>query len=892
MTAGLPLLTLLFSGCLENTSGDPRSLDPRFTQGSPGGGLDGGAGAQDQTPFAAVEGERVTFRGVVSSELKHMVDIDFRQRDSDVEGGRRDLGKLALQQPGEFELEVPVGFGKVLLEAFQDVGGDGPTSDDPYGWVEAEIGEEAVEGVALVLVVGGLDDARKELTSADGGLAWEKVEGPKVTVSFEVVSGLVEPIEVDLRDVQDAGVGKLSLSEPGSIEFQVPQGYGELRIQAFQDLTGDGPSDEDPFGWLVLEVADVDLEGISLELVEGGKLALADALGHDMGKAPGLFDDHEGETVVLSGTLSGVAEGTVDLDLRRIDPEAEGGNVYMGKLAIKNPGPFDLQVPEGLGKVMIEAFQDVGGDGPSSDDPYAVVEIEVGDEPVKGVDLVLKVGAMSRAGSRLTWEDEKGPRVTVSLQVVSPLGRPIDVDLRDSTDGGVGKLALSEPGVLRFQVPENYGELRVQAFQDLTSDGPSDDDPFGWLVLEVGDTDLEGSSLDLVEGGKLALAEFLGHAQDKPAGPFDDHQGKMVVISGTLAGVEAGSVDLDLRLMDPEAPGGQSYIGKFVEAGSGSFSLSVPESLGTLSIQAFQDQTGDGPTDDDPFGSLEVEVADVAMSGLVLTLTVGGKARLASSMGHGDGEGAQSSPFSDHEGSWTTVSGSLSGVVDGQVDVDLRVPDVSAEGGNRQLGKLMLAVTGGQYEIRVPQGLGPLMLEVFQDQTGDGPSVDDPYAAATLSIGEVSTVSQDLALVVGARGTPGSGGGQPSGPSGGGTVFSDLGTDPVMVSGTVDLSSAVLEVVGKIQIDLDVFSQAPDSEAGRTLAGKLKVNPNSPGFRFQVPRDAGLLELEAYVDVDGDGPTPGDPFGLCTQNPVRVAEDDVGNLLIRLDLTSVPVDDG
>ncbi len=787
MSRSIPLAAaLVLAGCLENTTGEQQALDERFTASAPGGGLDGGAGAGDKAPFAGIEGERVTLTGTVVSERVLAVDVDFRQLDSELESGRRDLGKLALQQPGEFSLEVPKGFGAVLLEAFQDVGGDGPTEDDPYGFLEVEIGDGPVTDITLTLEVGGLAKARAALTQAGGGLAWDGEDGPRVPVTLAVTSALPQALDVDLRGAGDTNAGKLKLAAPGELAFEAPQDYGELRVQAFQDLTGDGPSDDDPFGWIVLEVAAVPLSG-QIDLVVGGKLALAEALGHGgAGGGAGPFDDHEGPMVLLSGTLTGVAEGAVDLDLRQLDPDAPGGNVYLGKLPLAGPGPFE------------------------------------------------------------------------------------------------------------FEVPARLGTLSIQAFQDQTGDGPSDDDPFGFLEIEVGAGPVRGVALDVQVGGKQKLAESLGHGGGGGPALFADHDGPMVALSGTLTGGIEGAVDLDLRRSDPDAPGGNVHVGKLKLEGTGPFSFDVPQGLGTLSIQAFQDLTGDGPSDDDPFGFLEVAIGDSAVSGVALPLEVGGKQKLAAALGHGGGEGgdapSQPSPFADHDGPWTVVSGALTGVSQGQVELDLRVPDPEAPGGNRQLGKVYLSVEGGRYEIQVPRGLGTLMLEVFQDQTSDGPSGDDPYASATLNVKDSATLSRDLALVVGARGAPGGGGGQPQGPGGGGSVFSDLGDDPVSVSGTLSLSAAAAAAAGKAQVDLDVFATDTASEAGRTLLGKLKVEAGD--FRFKAPRDYGSLELEAYVDVDGDGPTPGDPFGTCSTNPIRVGTSDVAGLVIALDVTSTPSDDG
>ena len=63
--------------------------------------------------------------------------------------------------------------------------------------------------------------------------------------------------------------------------------------------------------------------------------------------------------------------GSIDLDFRTPDPSAEGGMKGQGKLLLERPGVFSLEIPKGTGLVEIQAFQDIQGDGPSFDDPFA-----------------------------------------------------------------------------------------------------------------------------------------------------------------------------------------------------------------------------------------------------------------------------------------------------------------------------------------------------------------------------------------------------------------------------------------------------------------------------------------------------------------------------------------
>jgi hypothetical protein len=76
------------------------------------------------------------------------------------------------------------------------------------------------------------------------------------------------------------------------------------------------------------------------------------------------------------------------------------------------------------------------------------------------------------------------------------------------------------------------------------------------------------------------------------------------------------------------------------------------------------------------------------------------------------------------EGPRVTLSGELVWPQGGTIDLDLFRPDDRASGGRRPLGKLKLPP--GPFEIAVPEGYGPLVLEAFIDLAQDGPGVGDP----------------------------------------------------------------------------------------------------------------------------------------------------------------------
>ena len=416
------------------------------------------------------------------------------------------------------------------------------------------------------------------------------------------------------------------------------------------------------------------------------------------------------------------------------------------------------------------------------------------------------------------------------------------------------------------------GIQQFQIFQDLLDEGLTGDDPLGWLELGKATVNVFGNS----PGQKG------GDEEPDLVSLFGDLVGSMVMVSGSISGIEEGPLDLDLLVANAEMPGGSAYVGKILLDGPGVFSFEAPGNLGLLSIQAFHDLTGDGPSRDDPFAFTDLQVGGQDIQGVDLVLEIGGRAVLTAQKDQGGGSSPDDSPgpFVDHDGEWTLVGGTLTGAGEGLVDADLRVLDTKAKGGNRQLGKLKLDHSDGTWEMQVPRGMGMLVLEVFQDLDGDGPSNDEPYATATIDVGSQQRIQLDLALLVSARGEP-----SPGNPAttkrADGAIFPDLGSDPVTLSGTISVGPGVS--VEAAQVALDVFSQGGTSEAGRNYLGKLMVGPGA--FRIKAPRGVGKLELEAYVDLGGDGPSPGDPFGSCTANPVEVADRDVDGLSIVLEVS-------
>ena len=120
------------------------------------------------------------------------------------------------------------------------------------------------------------------------------------------------------------------------------------------------------------------------------------------------------------------------------------------------------------------------------------------------------------------------------------------------------------------------------------------------------------------------------------------------------------------------------------------------------------------------------------------------------------------------------------------------------------------------------------------------------------------------AAVEEARGTADQGGGSSM-------PFSSVKTDKVWVSGMV---------VSDDDMAIDIDIRVPDPSAPGGMAGKGKILLERPGeFKLAVPKDLGSLELQAFQDIDSDGPNASDPFAQLT---IAVEADDIEGVELKL----------
>lgn len=845
----LALFGLLLGACLERTTGEEKPLDERFLEqvGETTGGT------------AVIQGPTVTVRGTVVSELDHGVDIDVSVTDPAAPGGRKALGKSMIDQPGAFEVAVPANQGGVVVVVFQDLQADGPSAEDPYATLTFDTQAADVEGLEALLVVGAFGPSQvapappgapggdpagggtpapagapggdpsgapapSPATAATPQTLFAGVAGPRVTVRGEVQSPAGLPVELSLFTGDEATpAGLVTLAGPGPFELTVPRGLGRLRLMAGQDVDGGGLGGADPVATRSLTIKEIDVDGVELVLEPAAGASYPPASAATAAPA------------AAGATAAGGSTAGVPTAVPHVEAPPGGASNQGGGLA----GPFDRY---------------------------------------------------------------EGEVVRIEGQVLSNVEGMVDLDLRvpdDAAEGGVralGKLLLEKPGPFSVQVPKAMGDLRMEAFQDLARNGPDDTDPWAATLVEVGDSDVAGVRLMLVAGARGGAAEHreVGHSVagegaaitvsledvDRPVdpagvGPFANHRGAMVRLKGTVSAPVGGPVDIDVWIDDASAPGGKRNQGKVILLEPGPFSIRVPRAGGKMALEAYQDIEADGPSKEDLFARVDLDVTGTDVVGLDLTL-----ARTGSRGGAGATRPAAVDrlPFADVAGPRVKVSGVVQGSQTQPVVLDLRVPDPAAPGGVSRVGQITLPAPG-VFEFTLPEDLGAFEIEAFQDPGMDGPDDLDPYgripvqvAGADLQV-SIELVAGGRAILAAAGASPASGGGSPGATAGEGDAFPTHTGTRVTLAGTVIWS-------GDQAINVDLFTPDATAPGGRTLAGKLKLR--SGAFSFTVPKDFGVMEIEAYVDLEGDGPSATDPSGRCSANPLTIGAKDLDGLTIEI----------
>jgi hypothetical protein len=111
---------------------------------------------------------------------------------------------------------------------------------------------------------------------------------------------------------------------------------------------------------------------------------------------PEGFELAEGEGVKLSGTVSyaGDQEGDLRVELLQ-STDAESPPALLHAINLDKLGPWSVVVPEDLGEIRLVAYIDLDQNGPSPGEPMAMLDhgVQIGTDPVQGIDLVIEDGA-------------------------------------------------------------------------------------------------------------------------------------------------------------------------------------------------------------------------------------------------------------------------------------------------------------------------------------------------------------------------------------------------------------------------------------------------------------------------------------------------------------------
>jgi hypothetical protein len=168
-------------------------------------------------------------------------------------------------------------------------------------------------------------------------------------------------------------------------------------------------------------------------------------------------------------------------------------------------------------------FQDPDSDGPSESDPFAEQAIDLSSgPPTEPLVITLKAGGRGQAAGPgggggggggpagapspppegLTLPD--GPTVTVSGTVTTSRDLPVILDFFHADglgEGGrayLGKRKIAA-GDFTQAFPVGYGAVEIEAYQDLTGDSRTGDDPAARLehALVIGQDDVSGVVLSI-----------------------------------------------------------------------------------------------------------------------------------------------------------------------------------------------------------------------------------------------------------------------------------------------------------------------------------------------------------------------------------------------------------
>jgi hypothetical protein len=722
------------------------------------------------------QGLTVTLSGKVSCGDCGSVGVQVRGP-----GGEQALLAILLAGPGPFTIDLPAGFGEVNLFGFRDLDQDGTPDPDtlPVACPKNPVNVEDKDIAGLDVDLGTLP--KTEVVEVSGSVS---CDGCDFAVGVRVYG---------VGGVLGSPLLALALDKAGLFSFQFPEDFGEVSLDAFFDadknLVPDSGTAAVAYPGNPITVAKIDISGVAI----------------DLGPPPKPPD-----TVKVSGSVA-CAGCDLAMGVRVYGAGGVSGSPLLA-LALDKAGPFSFELPEDFGEVSLDAFFDADKDLYLDPGTAAVAypgnPITVAKDDISGV--AIDLGAPPK------------PPDTVKVSgSVACAGCDLPVGIRVYGVGGamgspLFAVALEKAGPFSFELPEDFGEVSLDAFFDADKD----------LVPDPGTTAVAhpGNPITIAKADVSGVAINLG----SPPQPT-----KTVRLSGQVTCGGCG-LPLAVQVFGPGGVESGSPILAVLVDKAGPYALDLPEGFGEVSLLGFLDQDRDGVPDAGtspascPENPVNVGKADV--TGLDITIEPPAIAKQVKLSGE---------------------------VTCGGCSLPLAV-QVFGQGGVES-GSPILAVLvdkAGPYAFDLPEGFGAVSLAGCIDVDRDGMPDPDTKAGACPK-NPISVADKDIAGL-------------------------DIAVEPPPVPPMpVKLSGKVLCASCPGGVGIQIFGPGGAGVGGLLLAVLL----DAPGpYSIDLPDGFGEANLYGFVDSDKDGtPDPGVDLVPCPKNPVTVGQEDIEGLDIDLD---------
>jgi hypothetical protein len=228
---------------------------------------------------------------------------------------------------------------------------------------------------------------------------------------------------------------------------------------------------------------------------------------------------------------------------------------------------------------------------------------------------------------------------------------------------------------------------------------------------------------------------YAGHAEEAGAAgaggsdPWPGYEGEMHTLTLVVRSSTRSGIQLDLGEADPSSPGGTKRAGVVALEGPGTYELRVPVTVRTCQLQAFQDVDGNGPSEKDPFASVDVSLeSGPPKDPVVLALEVGKRGGPGGGVAATTAEPVRMNTLPPPQPPVVVVSGTVTSGRALPVQLDVFQLGTKERGGRTYLGRVAVAV--GAFRVDLSRSLGRVALEPYQDLTNDSRTEDDPVAKA------------------------------------------------------------------------------------------------------------------------------------------------------------------